>query len=183
MFLSREIEKKTCIKTHIYVIKYNNQSFKHIILSKYGTNLKNRIIQRCLIILVTLLILSEYYKRYNWQYDCFFYGTLPEFSPMAVQYLVTWLSLYTHMDRISTNDSAVSGHVAQSVHTYGQNFHQWQCSIWSRGSVWITWTEFPPMAVQYLVEDGFVIRDKIPKFSGFILYPLSFYFNSSFKAF
>ena len=32
-----------------------------------------------------------------------------------------------------------------------QNFHEWLSNIWSRGSVFITWPEFPPMAVQYLV--------------------------------
>ena len=86
-------------------------------------------------------------------------------------------------------------------HSHDQLFHQWQFSIWSRGFVCTKWSEFPPMAMPYLVtllhrlyyindnldtdlyqflqtgtSDRTIIgRDQRLKCIGFRLYPLSFY--------
>ena len=119
------------LKTDINIYK---SKFKQIIFSKYKTNLKIRLTQRCLKILGTFLLLFKYDTK-------------------------TFL-----IDIIATSASI------------DQKFYQWQCSIWSGGSVCIIWPEFPPIAIQYLVTR---LRQLDYVYRSFYITLKQFYINSS----
>ena len=164
MFLSREIDIKLCqnyTKTNIYQISYKKCNIKQTLFNNYATNLKTTISHRSLRI-------SDMYNMICTIDNTITYSlsspyTSPERPPIAVQYCC-------HMY-----------HVTSILHCYRPKF--W----WRNTDYTDFWYNFDTVLYQFL-ETGTSDRCLICivqnlKFSGFNLYPLSFFLYSPFNKF